>query len=90
MKYIVIVHSQSAVGLGYAHLFPQVKVGSETHVGLVCTEMDACNLQYMFVRTEPNSQGAKRQALHLPHGSVLFVVQYAEDEPLPVGFLAGD
>jgi hypothetical protein len=88
MKFIVVIHAHSAVGQAYGHLYPKAKVGEESHVALACTEMDASNLVYMFVRTEPSPQGAVRQALHLPHGSVLFVVQYAEGEKPPLGFAA--
>ncbi len=87
MKFLVIVHAQSPLGQAYWDLYPKVRVGPEQHLGIVCTEMDASNPLYMFVRTEPNSQGALRQALHLPHGNVLLVLQYAENETPQIGFV---
>lgn len=86
MKFIVVIHRDSHIGQAYAALFPSVKVGDQCHVGLACTEMDVNNPLYMFVRTAPTPQGAIRQGLHLPHGSVLFVVQYAENEKPQIGF----
>ena len=86
MKYIVVINRNSPVGQAYQHRFPVAKVGDESHVAFCCTEMDASNPHYMFVKTEQTPQGSKRQSLHLPHGSVLFVIQYAETEPMPIGF----
>lgn len=86
MKYIVVINANSAIGRGYANLFPAARVGQEIHVAMTCTEMNADNPHYMFVRTEPTPQGATHQALHLPHGNVLFVIQYSEDEKPPAGF----
>lgn len=86
MKFIVVVEASSPFGLAYAELHHPVQVGQQRHVGVVCTEMDVSNPHYMFLRTEPNSLGAVRQAIHLPHGSVLFAIQYAEGEKPQIGF----
>lgn len=86
MKYIVVIRRDSPVGQAYHHLFPSIQIGDQSHVGLACTEMDASNPVYMFVRTAQTAQGSVDQSLHLPHGNVLFVVQYDQDQKAPVGF----
>ena len=86
MKFLVVIDALSPFGRAYQDLCPVAKVGTEDHVALPCTEIDLSNPVYMFVRTEPTTQGLVYQALHLPHGNVLFVVQYAEGEKPQLGF----
>ena len=87
MKYIVFIDRNSLVGKSYARYFPAVQVGEEAHVAMLCTHVDWSNPAYIFVRTEATLQGASRQALYLPQGSVFLVKEYGDDEKQPVGFV---
>jgi hypothetical protein len=86
MKFLVVIDRDSPIGQAYDAWLPHVLVGQHRHPAFVCTAMDPSNPWYMFVRTEPTTKHPAHQSIHLPHGSVLFVVQYAEDEQAPFGF----
>lgn len=86
MKYLVVIDRNSAAAQSYGHLFGTVKIGEVRHMGLICTAMDASNPWYMFVKTAETSGYDKRLSLHLPHGNVLYAVEFGEDEKTPIGF----
>ena len=87
MKFMVVIDRHSPVGQTYSEWLPHVRSGETHHPVFLCTEMDASNPWYMFVRTESTKKYTGDQSIHLPHGSVLFVVQYAEGETPPIGFV---
>lgn len=87
MKFLVILEPGSTTGQKYV----ESSDGIETSGGircpvLACTEIDFGNPHYIFVK-RGGSQSKCSQSLYLPYHSVAHIVQYAEDEPHPIGFV---
>ena len=83
MKYIVTVHKDSVCGQAYGSEVDQLFI--DGHPAFDCSEMDPVG-PYMYVRTV--ARGSQPSlSLYLPHSIVQYVIQYAEKEPPPLGFL---
>lgn len=87
MEYKVILHSESQPGLIYSAIWPTTKTKNLAHVVLTCREVDVTNPVYLFARTVPIPPATSGQSIHLPHASVVMVVEYDKAEKQPPGFL---
>lgn len=86
MKYLVLLEPSSATG----KIYSENNDGVATDGGircpvLACTEIDFGNPHYIFLKRGGN-QSKCNQSLYLPYHSVAHIVQYAEDDPHPIGF----
>ena len=89
MRYIIVIDANSAAGAIYAKGSNDgfITDGHVQHPVLDCTEIETSSPYYIFAKRSLNAVGESHQSLYLPHGSVVMVVGYADEQGRPVGFV---
>ena len=83
MKYIVVVHKESVFGQAYGSEADQLHI--DGHPAFDCSDVDLSG-PYVSIKTIPRGSQPSL-SLYLPHSIVQYIIQYAEEEPPPLGFL---
>ena len=87
-KYLLILDCRSTIGSIYlnGNNDGTVTDGKLNHPLLDCTEIKMNNPYYIFAIRSLKKEGASHQSVYLPHGSVVAIYQYAEEQGYPPGF----
>jgi len=88
MRYFVVLDLRSAIGSIYENGNNDgfVTDGKMKHPVLDCTEIAIDSPYYLFATRDMSKTGRSHQHLHIPHGSIVAIHHYAEEEK-PVGFM---
>lgn len=93
MRYLIVLNANSPIGQLYSQGTIQdgsndgFTAGDFRHPILDCTEIAIDSPYYIFAKRAANREGAPRQSIYVPHGSVVAIYRYDEREPHPLGFL---
>jgi hypothetical protein len=89
MRYLIVLDCHSPVGEIYASGTNDGFVkgpGGLKHPVLDCTEIETHNPHYIFAK-RPLKEPGLHQSLYLPHGSVVQIVVYDDQQARPPGFV---
>lgn len=89
MRYLVVLDANSVIGRIYAKGNNDgiVNDGRLDHPVLDCTDLVTDSPYYIFATHSLKKEGGSHQSVFLPHGSVVAIYQYAENDPHPLGFV---
>ena len=89
MRYLVILDARSATGSIYASGNNDgfVRDGELRHPFLDCSEVVTDAPYYLFAKRDRSRQGQSYQSMYIPHGSIVYIHCYADEEPRPIGFM---
>jgi hypothetical protein len=87
MRYLVVLDARTPIGGIYASGSNDgfADDGELKHPILDCTEVTT-DSPYLFAKRDRSEQGKSYHLVHIPHGCVVAVYCYADDDPKPIGF----
>jgi hypothetical protein len=90
-RYIVVLDSDSAAARmldSAREVDLNIKAGDTTCPALLCTRVETDNPAGIWVtRVPPASAEVKTTTLFFPTGTVVGIMEYDEDQPVPIGFV---
>lgn len=89
MRYLVVLHCESAVGAIYgdANNDGYVRAGQLRHPMLDCSALVTNSANYLFLTRDTTKQGKSQQFVYVPHSSVVYIHCYADEGTKPIGFI---